>query len=81
MSVQAVMHVADAGQAILPAEAPMSMPEQSFKDGRLQVPRQRTAPRMMPLRRFYILGGTAARLLGISKRTLERRFAEWGSQA
>lgn len=60
MSVQAVMHVADAGQAILPAEAPMSMPEQSFKDGRLQVPRQRTAPRMMPLRRFYILGGTAA---------------------
>lgn len=60
MSVQAVMHVADAGQAILPAEAPMSMPEQSFKDGRLQVPRQRTAPRMMALRRFYILGGTAA---------------------
>ncbi|MDY0956936.1 glucans biosynthesis glucosyltransferase MdoH [Stenotrophomonas rhizophila] len=60
MSVQAVMHVADAGQAILPAEVPMSMPEQSFKDGRLQVPRQRTAPRMMALRRFYILGGTAA---------------------
>ncbi len=60
MSVQSVMHVADAGQAILPAEAPMSMPEQSFKEGRLQVPRQRTAPRLMALRRFYILGGTGA---------------------
>lgn len=31
MSVQSVMHVADAGQAILPAEVPMSMPEQSFR--------------------------------------------------
>ncbi|WP_448134473.1 glucans biosynthesis glucosyltransferase MdoH [Stenotrophomonas rhizophila] len=60
MSVQSVMHVADAGQAILPAEVPMSMPEQSFRDGRLQVPRQRTAPRLMALRRLYILGGTAA---------------------
>ncbi len=63
MSVQSVMHVADAGQAILPAEAPMSMPEQSFRDGRLQVPRQRTAPRLMALRRFYILGGTGAMTL------------------
>jgi len=63
MSVQSVMHVADAGQAILPAEVPMSMPEQSFRDGRLQVPRQRTAPRLMALRRFYILGGTAAMTL------------------
>jgi membrane glycosyltransferase len=63
MSVQSVMHVADAGQAILPAEAPMSMPEQSFKEGRLQVPRQRTAPRLMALRRFYILGGTGAMTL------------------
>lgn len=63
MSVQSVMHVADAGQAILPAEAPMSMPEQSFNEGRLQVPRQRTAPRLMALRRFYILGGTGAMTL------------------
>ena len=63
MSVQSVMQVADAGQAILPAEAPMSMPEQSFKEGRLQVPRQRTAPRLMALRRFYILGGTGAMTL------------------
>jgi len=38
----------------------MAMPEQSFREGRLQVPRQRTAPRLMALRRFYILGGTAA---------------------
>lgn len=60
MSVQSVTPVADAGRAILPAEVPMVMPEQSFRDGRLQVPRQRTAPRLMALRRFYILGGTAA---------------------
>ncbi|HCV96332.1 Glucans biosynthesis glucosyltransferase H [compost metagenome] len=60
MSVQSVNAVPDAGQAILPAEVPMAMPEQSFRDGRLQVPRQRTAPRLMALRRFYILGGTAA---------------------
>jgi membrane glycosyltransferase len=60
MSVQAVNTVIDAGNAVLPAESPLAMPEQSFRDGRLQVPRQRTAPRMMALRRFYILGGTAA---------------------
>ncbi len=55
-------HIAppDAGRATLPAESPLAMPEQSFREGRLQVPRQRTAPRMMALRRFYILGGTAA---------------------
>jgi len=63
MSVQSVKTVVDAGRAILPAEAPMSMPEQSFKEGRLQVPRQRTAPRLMALRRFYILGGTGAMTL------------------
>ncbi len=60
MSVQAVNTVLDAGHAVLPAETPLAMPEQSFRDGQLQVPRQRTAPRMMALRRFYILGGTAA---------------------
>ncbi len=60
MSVQSVKTVVDAGRATLPAEAPMPMPEQSFREGRLKVPRQRTAPRLMALRRFYILGGTAA---------------------
>ncbi|WNH53553.1 glucans biosynthesis glucosyltransferase MdoH [Stenotrophomonas oahuensis] len=60
MSVQTVNVVIDAGRSVLPAEVPMAMPEQSFREGRLQVPKQRTAPRMMALRRFYILGGTAA---------------------
>jgi membrane glycosyltransferase len=64
MSVQSVKTVVDAGRATLPAEAPMPMPEQSFRDGRLKVPRQRTAPRLMALRRFYILGGTAAMTIG-----------------
>ncbi|WP_312317256.1 glucans biosynthesis glucosyltransferase MdoH [Stenotrophomonas sp.] len=60
MSVQTVNVVIDAGRSVLPAEVPMAMPEQSFREGRLQVPKQRTAPRLMALRRFYILGGTAA---------------------
>ena len=60
MSVQTVNAVHDAGRSILPDEVPMAMPEQTFREGRLQVQRQRTAPRLMPLRRFYILGGTAA---------------------
>ena len=60
MSVQTVNVVIDAGRSVLPTEVPMAMPEQSFREGRLQVPKQRTAPRMMALRRFYILGGTAA---------------------
>ena len=60
MSVQTVNVVIDAGRSVLPPEVPMTMPEQSFREGRLQVPKQRTAPRMMALRRFYILGGTAA---------------------
>ncbi len=60
MSVQTVNVVIDAGRSVLPPEVPMAMPEQSFREGRLQVPKQRTAPRMMALRRFYILGGTAA---------------------
>ncbi|WP_313456078.1 glucans biosynthesis glucosyltransferase MdoH [Stenotrophomonas sp.] len=59
MSVQTVNVVIDAGRSVLPPEVPMAMPEQSFREGRLQVPKQRTAPRMMALRRFYILGGTA----------------------
>lgn len=60
MSVQTVNVVIDAGRSVLPAEVPLGMPEQSFREGRLQVPKQRTAPRMIALRRFYILGGTAA---------------------
>ncbi|TGY33943.1 glucans biosynthesis glucosyltransferase MdoH [Stenotrophomonas maltophilia] len=60
MTTQTLNAVVDAGRAVLPLETPMAMPEQSFREGRLQVPRQRTAPRLMALRRFYILGGTAA---------------------
>ncbi|MFI8717359.1 glucans biosynthesis glucosyltransferase MdoH [Stenotrophomonas sp. NPDC077464] len=60
MSVQHVNAVLDAGRSVLPAETPLGMPEQSFTDGRLQVARQRTAPRMIALRRFYVFGGTAA---------------------
>jgi membrane glycosyltransferase len=60
MTTQTLNAVVDAGRAVLPVETPMAMPEQSFREGRLQVPRQRTAPRLMALRRFYILGGTAA---------------------
>ncbi|MEE7546618.1 glucans biosynthesis glucosyltransferase MdoH, partial [Xanthomonas sp. Kuri4-1] len=46
--------------ATLPQEAPLAMPEQSLQQGRLQIPRQRTAPPGMVLRRLYLIGGTAA---------------------
>jgi len=60
MSVQTVNAAIDAGRPVLPVETPMGMPEQTFTEGRLLTPRQRTAPRMIALRRFYIFGGTAA---------------------
>jgi membrane glycosyltransferase len=50
----------DAGQPTLPPEAPLAMPEQSLREGRLQVPHQRTAPVGIGLRRFYLIGGTVA---------------------
>ena len=49
----------DAGIAILPDEHPLPMPEQSLRTGRLQVPRQVTAPRNILLRRLYVFGSTA----------------------
>ncbi|MET4681071.1 glucans biosynthesis glucosyltransferase MdoH [Stenotrophomonas rhizophila] len=67
MSTQTLNAPLDAGRATLPAESPLSMPEQSLRDGQLQVPRQRTAPRMIGLRRFYILGGTAAMTIAASR--------------
>lgn len=67
MSTQTLQAVVDAGRATLPAESPMVMPEQSFREGRLQVPRQRTAPRLMPLRRFFIFGGTAVMTAAASR--------------
>jgi membrane glycosyltransferase len=50
----------DAGWALLPAEAPLVMPEQTLRQGSLKVRRHRTSPRMIGLRRLYILGGTVA---------------------
>jgi len=50
----------DAGWALLPAEAPLLMPEQTLRQGSLKVRRHRTSPRMIGLRRLYILGGTVA---------------------
>ncbi|ACF53233.1 glucans biosynthesis glucosyltransferase MdoH [Stenotrophomonas maltophilia] len=49
----------DAGWALLPAESPLQMPEQTLREGELKVRRHRTSPRMIGLRRLYILGGTA----------------------
>jgi len=67
MSTQTLNAPLDAGRATLPAESPLPMPEQSLREGRLQVPRQRTSPQMIGLRRFYILGGTAAMTAAASR--------------
>ncbi|MBW8373070.1 glucans biosynthesis glucosyltransferase MdoH [Stenotrophomonas sp.] len=67
MSIQSLTAPLDAGRATLPAESPLAMPEQSLRQGQLQVPRQRTSPRMIGLRRFYILGGTAAMTAAASR--------------
>lgn len=67
MSTQTLNAPLDAGRATLPAESPLPMPEQSLREGQLQVPRQRTSPRMIGLRRFYILGGTAAMTIAASR--------------
>ena len=48
----------DAGWALLPAESPLQMPEQTLREGALKVRRHRTSPRLIGLRRFYIFGGT-----------------------
>ncbi|ACB92657.1 glucans biosynthesis glucosyltransferase MdoH [Xylella fastidiosa subsp. fastidiosa] len=53
-----VVQVLDTGCAVLPPESPLPMPEQSLRKGRLHVPRQRTAPLGIGLRRFYLIGGT-----------------------
>ncbi len=50
--------VLDAGCAVLPPEAPLMMPEQSLRKGRLKVRRQRTAPLGIGFRRLYLIGGT-----------------------
>ncbi|UUS14863.1 glucans biosynthesis glucosyltransferase MdoH [Stenotrophomonas sp. CD2] len=48
----------DAGWALLPAESPLQMPEQTLREGELKVRRHRTSPRLIGLRRLYIFGGT-----------------------
>ena len=50
----------DAGHAVLPSSAPLAMPAQSLREGDLKVSHQRTSPAGMGLRRFYLVGGTAA---------------------
>ena len=54
----------DAGIAILPAEHPLPMPEQSLRTGKLHVTRQETAPANIGLRRLYVFGTTALMTLG-----------------
>lgn len=49
----------DAGMAVLPAEHPLEMPEQSLREGKLKVRRQETAPPNIGLRRLYVFGTTA----------------------
>ena len=49
----------DAGIAVLPAEHPLAMPEQSLREGTLKVARQQTAPPNIGLRRLYVFGSTA----------------------
>ena len=49
----------DAGIAVLPAEHPLPMPEQSLRSGSLHVRRQKTAPANIGLRRLYVFGTTA----------------------
>jgi membrane glycosyltransferase len=61
----------DAGHAVLPAELPLAMHEQSLSTGHLQVPRQRTAPGWMGWRRLYLIGGTAAMTLAATWVMLE----------
>lgn len=50
----------DAGLAALPAASPLPMPEQTLTQGALKVRRHRTSPRLIGLRRTYLLGGTFA---------------------
>ncbi len=42
----------DAGWALLPAESPLQMPEQTLREGALKVRRHRTSPRLIGLRRL-----------------------------
>jgi membrane glycosyltransferase len=60
MNVQTGTAGLDAGKARLPAESPLAMPEQSLREGGLRVRRHRTSPRLIGLRRLYLLAGTAA---------------------
>lgn len=55
------------GLAVLPKLAPLPMPEQSLRHGRLRVPRQRTSPAAIVWRRFYLIALT----------TLSTTYASW----
>ncbi|KAF1014941.1 MAG: Glucans biosynthesis glucosyltransferase H [Stenotrophomonas maltophilia] len=60
MTIQTATAGIDAGNALLPAESPLTMPEQTLHEGSLHVRRHRTSPRMIGLRRLYIWGGMVA---------------------
>ncbi len=64
----------DAGWALLPAESPLQMPEQTLRAGELKVRRHRTSPRLIGLRRFYIFGGTLAMTAEYRHRTATYTF-------
>ncbi|MXV31505.1 glucans biosynthesis glucosyltransferase MdoH [Xanthomonas sp. LMG 8989] len=50
----------DAGQAVLPPEAPLAMPLQSLQEGKLRNKRLPSTPVGIGWRRFYVFGTTAA---------------------
>ncbi|PPU82800.1 glucans biosynthesis glucosyltransferase MdoH [Xanthomonas sacchari] len=50
----------DAGQAVLPPEAPLDMPLQSLQEGKLRNKRLPSTPMGIGWRRFYVFGTTAA---------------------
>jgi len=68
----------DAGWALLPAESPLQMPEQTLRAGELKVRRHRTSPRLIGLRRFYIFGGTLA-MTAIATRMMWRGVGATGA--
>jgi len=60
---QGTTAVVDAGNAVLPVEHPLPMPEQSLRQGRLQGRRQDTSPPNIAWRRLYVFGTTIAMTL------------------
>jgi membrane glycosyltransferase len=60
LSVDALTDAAPADQPALPPETPLAMPVQSLRSAPGRSGRPPTAPRLMALRRLYVIGGTLA---------------------